>query len=206
MFVLRWIGGLLAANLPRRYWPALDDHVPASAMATAAGLATMMVGLVAGVFGYGLMFFQFLLLTPQGWFALYATVTGLARAVGPLFDDPHGGFLLTLVDTGARKAWARTAARGAINNRMLLEGPEVRDRVRSGAQLGLSTADLVVVASRVKEGWELGAVVVTDRGPYRVIDMEDRTIDGRLRRLYSLVGHQDLEVFRKIVHYDFPEG
>jgi hypothetical protein len=243
--ILRWIGGLLAANLPRRYWPALDDYVTASGMAAVAGIATLLVGLVTGVFGFilftedlvsqnnaalannvdpmaitrymmwamnGLVLFQFLFLTPQGWIAMYCTVTGLARALGPTLDDPHGDFLLTLVDAGARTAWAATVRRGEIDNRKLLEGPEVRDRIHRGAHLGLPKADLVVVASRLKDGWEPGAVVVSERGAYRLTDMEDRTIDGRLRRLYSLVLHEDLEVFRKIVHYEFaqlpgdPEG
>ena len=238
MFPLRWLGGLLAANLPRHYWNALEAFVPVSSMATIAGLATLFTGLFTGVFGFilfatdvvsqnnaalannvdpmaitrymlwamnGLMLFQFLFLTPQGWIAMYCTASGLARSIGPMLADPHGDFLLTIVDAGARRAWAATVRRGEIDNRKLLEGPHVRDRVHRGAHLGLPKADLVVVASRLKEGWEPGAVVVTERGAYRVMEMEDRTMDGRLRRLYSLVLHEDLEVFRKIVHYEFPQ-
>ena len=238
MFALRWVGGLLAANLPRRYWPALDDRVPASSFAGAAGLLTLFVGLFTGVFGFvlfatdlvsqnnaalarnvdpmaitrymmwamnGLMLFQFLFLTPQGWIAMYCTVTGMARAVGPTFDDPHGDFVLTIVDAGARKAWRAIVRRGEIDNRHLLEGPQVRDRVLRGAHIGLPKAELVVVASRLKEGWEPGAIVLSDRGAFRVLEVEDRTIDGRLRRLYSLALHDNLEVFRKIVHYEFPQ-
>ena len=237
MFAVRWIGGVLAANLPRHYWNALDEHVPASACAGIAGLLTLMTGLFTGVFGFvlfatdqvsqnnaaltrnvdhaaitqymmwamnGLMLFTFLFLTPQGWIAMYCTATGMARALGNTFDDPHGDFLLTIVDAGVRKGWRSAVRRGEIENRHLLEGPEVRDLVLRGAHLGLPKAELVIVASRLKEGWEPGAVVLTDRGEYRVVEVEDRKMDGRLRRLYALVEHKDLEVFRRTVRYTFP--
>jgi hypothetical protein len=154
----------------------------------------------------GLAFFTFILLTPQGWASSYLVLTGFVRLVGAHFDDPHGDFVLTLADAGVRRAGAAVARRGAIDNRHLLEGPEVRDRVVHGAQLGLPDASAVVVASRLKEGWEAGVVVLSDRGVLRIIAVEDRTIGGRLRRLYSLTPHEDLEAFRRAVPYKFPEG
>jgi hypothetical protein len=150
--------------------------------------------------------FTFILLTPQGWASTYLTLTGLVRLVGAHFDDPHGDFVLTLADAGVRRVGAATARRAAIDNRHLLEGPEVRDRIVHGAQLGLPDAAVVVVASRLKEGWEAGAVLLTDRGAFRILAVEDRTIGGRLRCLYSLTPHEDLEVFRRAVQYRFPAG
>jgi hypothetical protein len=65
-------------------------------------------------------------------------------------------------------------------------------------------AEVVVVTSRVKEGWAPGAVVLSDRGEFRILEVKDETIDGRLRRLYALARHADLEVFRRTVRYEFP--
>ena len=154
----------------------------------------------------GLAFFTFILLTPQGWASSYLVLTGFVRLVGAHFDDPHGDFVLTLADAGVRRVGAATARRAAIDNRHLLEGPEVRDRIVHGAQLGLPDAAVVVVASRLKEGWAVGAVLLSDRGAFRILAVEDRTIGGRLRCLYSLTPHEDLEVFRRAVQYRFPAG
>jgi hypothetical protein len=149
--------------------------------------------------------FTFILLTPQGWVSSYLAISGLVRSIGSQFDDPHGDFLLTVTDAAARRAWTAVVRRGDIDNRHLLEGPRVRDRVMPGAALGLPHADLVLVASRMKDGWDQGTVVLTERGPFRLIGSEDRTMDGRLRRLYLLARHNDLEVFRRTVSYQFSE-
>ena len=153
-----------------------------------------------------LAFFTFILLTPEGWASSYLVITGVVRAVGSQFDDPHGDFLLTLIDAGAWKVSAATARRADVENRHRLEGPVVRDRIVEGAHCGLPAADLVIVSSRIKDGWEPGAVVLSDRGEFRILAVEDRTIGGRLRRLYSLAPHEDLEAFRRTVRYAFPQG
>lgn len=153
----------------------------------------------------GLSFFTFILLTPQGWLSTYLAVTGTIRAIGSQFDDPHGDFVLTAADAAYRRVRAATLRRVQIDTRHLLEGPCVRDRVVRGAQLGLPDAELVIVASRLKNDWTIGAVVVSNRGEFRIIGTEDRTIDGRLRRLYALSRHDDLEVFRRTVSYEFPD-
>jgi hypothetical protein len=152
----------------------------------------------------GLAIFTFVLLTPAGWISSYLTVSGLVRAVGSQVDDPHGDLLLTVVDAGLRKVRRATAQRAEIDNRHLLEGPRVQDRIAHGAEFDLPEADLVVVASRLKEGWEPGAVVLSDRGAFRILEAKDQTIGDRLRRLYALTRHEDLEVFRRTVLYEFP--
>jgi hypothetical protein len=153
----------------------------------------------------GLSFFTFVLLTPQGWLSTYLTISGLIRAIGSQFDDPHGDFLLTLADEGARRMTTATVRRGEVANRHLLEGPRVKDRVVRGSQVGLAASDVVIIASRTKEDWLPGTVVLSNRGEFRIQEFEDRTIDGHLRRLYSLSRVSDLEAFRRTVTYEFPE-
>jgi hypothetical protein len=47
-------------------------------------------------------------------------------------------------------------------------------------------------------------VVFTQAAVYRLGDPVERTIAGRLRTLYPLAEHRDLEAIRKSVHYDLP--
>ena len=152
----------------------------------------------------GLSLFTFIFLTPQGWVSTYLTVSGLLRTVGSQFDDPHGDLLLTAVDAGVRRAISHTSAKAREEQRHRLEGPRVRDRALNGEKLGMPEAEVVVIASRIKEDWDHGTVVLSDEGEFRVVGIEDRTIDGRLRRLYALQRHTDLEAFRRTVHYAFP--
>jgi hypothetical protein len=152
----------------------------------------------------GLALFTFILLTPQGWISTYLTLSGLVRAAGSQFDDPHGDLLLTALDAAAHKSRTGLTRRRTAADRERREGPRVRDRVMAGADLGLPDAELVVIASRVKDGWTPGTVVLSERGAFRILAEEDRTIDGRLRRLYSLAEHKDLEAIRRSVRYEFP--
>jgi hypothetical protein len=152
----------------------------------------------------GLAIFTFVLLTPSGWISSYLTVSGLVRVIGSHVDDPHGDLLLTTIDAGVRKVRRATAQRAEIDNRHLLEGPRVQDRIAHGAEFDLPQADVVIVSSRLKDGWDPGAVVLSDRGAFRIVDARDHTIAGRLRRLYALARHEDLEVFRRTVSYEFP--
>ena len=154
----------------------------------------------------GLSLFTFIFLTPQGWISTYLTLSGVLRTAGSQFDDPHGDLLLTAIDAGVRRGMTATSAKASEERRHRLEGPRVRDRVVNGDAIGLPHAHLVVVASRVKEDWDKGTVVLSNDGEFRVVEIEDRTIDGRLRRLYALARHTDLEVFRRTVRYEFPES
>lgn len=146
--------------------------------------------------------FTFLLLTPAGLATLYLTVTGGVRTASAWFDDPRGDALLSLADwTVLRLIRGRRETR-ARRGRERLEGPEMRDIVVTGTRAEIPGADLVIIASRRKPGWEPGAVVVTTDSTYRIGSIVERTIDGRLRTLYPLTEHKDLETFRRIVHYD----
>jgi len=103
----------------------------------------------------------FLLTTPTGLLSLYLTASGFFRAVGAfLADDHRGDYLLTLVDGLVRRVWVSSVAarRRAVRERR--EGPEVPDRLVSGAQVRRPELDLVLLASRAKTDWETGSYLV----------------------------------------------
>ena len=152
----------------------------------------------------GLAIFTFLLLTPAGWLTLYLMGSGVLRAAGAWFDDPIGDPILTAVDRAVFGAAGRHKTLGERRARAALEGPEVADRVVTAAAAGLGPCDLVVVASRRKPGWERGVTVFTADAAYRIGEPVERTIAGRLRTLYPLTTHADLEAIRKSVYYDLP--
>jgi len=154
----------------------------------------------------GLSIFTFLLLTPTGWLTLYLLGTGTYRAIAAWFDDPFGDPILTAVDYLVSGGWARHSVRKAIETREALEGPEVPDRVVSPAAAGIPGCDFAIVSSRRKPGWERGVALFTQEGCYRLGEPVERTINGRLRTLYPLKAHTDLEVIRKSVRYDLPKA
>ena len=159
-------------------------------------------GLVQGF--AGLSIFTFLLLTPKGWLTLYLMTGGALRAGAAWFDDAFGDPILTGLDALVARRRNEGRERRARFAREALEGPEVPDRAVSPASAGLAGCDLVIVASRRKAGWERDVVVITSQTCYRIGDPVDRTIAGRLRTLYPLTEHGDLEAIRKSVRYEVP--
>jgi len=154
----------------------------------------------------GLSIFTFLLLTPLGWLTLYLMVGGGLRMAAAWFDDPLGDPILTGIDAVVWRVRARASARSAAAGRQALEGPEVADRVVSALAAGIPDCNFVIVSSRRKAGWERGTAVVTDEGCYRIGEPVERTIAGRLRTLYPLTAHDDLEVIRRSVRYEMPQA
>jgi hypothetical protein len=152
----------------------------------------------------GLSIFTFLFLTPTGLFTLYLLASGTMRAASAWFEDPVGDPILTGIDHAMFAGAARGRAAREQRSRDTLEGPEIPDRIVSAAAAGLPPCDLVVVASRRKQGWERGVTVFTEDGAYRIGDPVERMIAGRLRTLYPLTTHADLEAIRKSVRYDLP--
>lgn len=152
----------------------------------------------------GLSIFTFLLLTPTGLLTLYLLISGGIRMAGAWFEDPVGDPLLTAIDYGLAGGHERHRRERARRNRETLEGPEVADRVVTPASAGLPECDLVIVSSRQKPGWERGVTVFTADAAYRIGEPVEKTIAGRLRTLYPLTAHRDLEAVRKSVHYDLP--
>lgn len=146
----------------------------------------------------------FLFFTPLGLASLYLVVSGAARAISGVVDDPLGDPLLTGADVVLRTVSGRRRARRDMRRRHEAEGPEIPDRAVSGKTAGIPGADIVIVSSRQKEGWTAGLVVMTADKWYRLGEPVERTVEGRLRTLYPLTAHTDLEVARRKVRYDLP--
>jgi hypothetical protein len=154
----------------------------------------------------GLSIFTFLLLTPKGWLTTYLIATGGVRMGAAWFGDPVGDPVLTGLDEILWSRRARKKAREAVKTREELEGPEIPDRVVSSAKAGIPGCDFVIVSSRAKPGWARDVVVYTPEACYRIGDPVERTVQGKLRTLYPLTEHVDLEAVRKSVHYDMPDA
>jgi hypothetical protein len=158
-------------------------------------------GMVQGFAGLSIFTF---LLTPTGLLTLYLAASGAVRAAAGWFDDPIGDPLLTGADAVLFAATGRRRETSERRSREALEGPEVGDRAVSGSAAGVPGCDLVIVSSRRKPGWERGVVLFTQEACYRIGEPVERTVAGRLRTLYPLHEHRDLEAIRKSFHYDLP--
>ena len=231
---LAFVAGMFASLLPHRHWRRLPSWLPVETAAVVSGVATLFLGAAIGIpgflehagvtvslanetmleYGYwhrgmaggfsGLAIFTFLLLTPKGWATLYLIGSGGLRAAAAWFDDPLGDPILTILDTRLFARQEHRRANDAKKTREALEGPEIPDRVVTSTAAGIPGCDLVIVASRKKPGWECGVVVFTPAVVYRIGEPVERTIAGRLRTLYPLSEHKDLEAVRKSVDYDLP--
>ena len=146
----------------------------------------------------------FLFFTPLGLLSLYLVVTGAIRGIANAVEDPLGDPLLTATDLLARTASARTRQRRDARRREEAEGPEIPDRAVTGQVAGLPDADVVIVSSRQKDGWSAGVIVITAENWYRLGEPVERVVEGRLRTLYPLKEHKDLEVARRTVQYELP--
>ena len=151
-----------------------------------------------------LSFVGYLLFTPAGLAADYLTVTGLVRAVSALADDPRGDPVLTGLDRLVAGAWSRARDTATRRARERLEGPDVPDRLMPAAWAGVTDAELVVVSSRRKPGWEAGAAVVTDAQWYKLGPPFDLSLPEGLRTIYPLGAFALGDVARRTVAYELP--
>lgn len=185
---------ILLANLPVRYWPALEERFAVHRAAWLAGLATMFAGFAVGIPAFITYAWEmagkttevfmaangddvllpgggmaalpvFFLTTPAGLASLYLTGSGFLRAVGAyLADDPRGDFVLTAIDAVVRRLVTGSRAARFRAKRQALEGPAVPDRLVRGDQVGRPDLALVLLASRAKDGWAPGAYLVGGDG------------------------------------------
>lgn len=153
-----------------------------------------------------LSLFTFLFLTPAGWVTTYLGATGMARAVLAVVDDAHGDPVLTGLDTLILRARRGAAERRRLLERERQEGPETPDRLVTGSAAGINNAEIVIVASRRKPGWDPGAFIITADKWYRLGTPVERQLPGGLRTLYPLTEIQDHEVLRRGVPYELPAG
>jgi hypothetical protein len=119
------------------------------------------------------------------------------------FDDFVGDPILTGVDMLLRRVRVGRRAADEVRAREALEGPEIPDRITSGAAAGVP-CDLAIVSSRRKPGWKRGVAVFTPDACYRLGEPVERTIHGRLRTIYPLTEHTDHEAIRQSVNYTLP--
>jgi hypothetical protein len=148
--------------------------------------------------------FAFVFLTPLGWLSLYLCLTGLYRAVGAAVGEPLGDPLAGLVDGLLLRRRERRAAEEAAASRAAQEGAEVPDVLLDGRAGGAPEAAFVVVASRVKPGWDEGAFVMAPEAWFRLGRPFDQRYPDGLRRVYPLIVPGAAEVIRRRVSYELP--
>jgi hypothetical protein len=226
---------ILLANLPRRWWGPFEERYPLHRFAWLAGLATMGVGVGLGISGYirfvaaaadgmnraliaaqsdlvqlpgwGLLALPaFLFTTPLGLLSLYLTGSGFVRAIAAyLADDVRGDFLLTVVDAGVRRIAGRTRASRETRAREHLEGPDVADRLLTGAQVRRPELEFVLLAARRKPEWLPNAyLVAADGTAYRIGVPFDFQSPGGLRTAYPLTTLRGGEAIRHAIAYELP--
>lgn len=142
------------------------------------------------------------LVTPVGALTTYLAGSASLRLIGWYVEEPFGDPLLTGLDAAwrrLRRALTGAAARIRQRNRF---GPEVPDRVVDAAALGVSGAEAVIVASRPKDGWTPGLMLVSSDGCYLLGVPLRRLVDRRERILYPVVRKRDSAIVRKSVAYD----
>jgi len=224
---------VLVAVLPVRYWSRWD--VPAAPLAALSAVCTVAAGFLLGFGGYmryaarvaetlapvatepagtgfsvgmgvsALSLPTFAFLTPLGLLSTYLFFSGIARVATVVAGTAGGDPLLALADGwwhGHRRDRERERAAA---ERASLEGPEVPDVLVPGADQGFPDAEWVVIASRVKPGWQPGVIVVTTDRWWRIGAACDRTLPGGLRALYPLHAVGAAEILRRSVYYDHPQ-
>lgn len=148
----------------------------------------------------------FALATPVGLLATYLTLTGLVRSVAAAAGEPRGDPAIALVALAWRRLAGRRSRTRETLRREALEGSAVADRLVPPARVGISGADLVVVASRRKPDWTPGTVLDCGGRWFRVGEPVERSFPVGLRTLYPLVETPETEVLRRIVPYVLPEA
>lgn len=192
-YTQRAAGRLVDETLMIAARQASTDLPGASGITTAAPVALS-----------ALSIFAFLLFTPTGLLAVYLVATGVLRWGATFVDEPVGDPLLTLLDALVRRAGRRVVLTRRRRAREREEGPEVPDRLYTGAWAGLTSADCVVVSSRRKPDWNAGTFIITSDKWYTLGEPFDRRLPEGLRTFYPLTEQTTNEVLRRGVRYDLP--
>jgi hypothetical protein len=227
----RGLVGVGVSALPRRFWSRWP--VPAAALPAVSASLTAGAGLIIGLGGFlryatgvaetavsvptpeGVPFnpamavsmfsiFAFALATPLGIACTYLVLSGAGRAFAVVAGAPGGDPVLTVLDDVLQRRLRRRGEARVVALRNAREGPAAPDVLVPGAEAGIPSADWVVVASRLKPGWERGVFVVTTHRWYRLGPREDRETPDGLRAFYPLEGVASAEVIRRSVYYDHP--
>lgn len=155
---------------------------------------------------FGMMFAlpAFLFFTPMGWLCVYLGGSGVMRFLSWAADDPRGDPAIAVADTLARRWHGQRRQRREGAARRALEGEETPDILLSGRALGVPDALYVLVASRLKEGWESGVFVVSGESRLRIGARFDRRFPEGVRAVYPLREVAAAEVTRRAVLHDLP--
>ncbi len=148
--------------------------------------------------------FAFVLFTPLGWLTVYLTTSGVYRAIAASIGAPAGDPILTAVDGVVSRIRGRRRDLRQREARTRAEGPDAADRLFTGEGVGLSDADFVVVAARLKPEWTAGTIVTTPDGWFRLAEPFDAWLPFGLRRVYPLRRLETIEVLRRVVRYELP--
>ena len=212
---------MLASLLPRRYWQR--STLPAERFATLSAVLTAAAGVLVGVDGFmrsaatplaplggmahgteSLTVLEFLRGTRLGWVSAYLSLSGVVRVGMAIAGRAGGEPVIAGLDALSRRVLRRRAEERRSLLRRRLEGPEVPDVLVTGASAGIDMAEWVVIASRLKAGWERGVFVVTTGSWYRLGRRQDRQTPEGLRAFYPLHAVAKAEVLRRSVYYDHP--
>ncbi|MEO8499709.1 MAG: hypothetical protein ABI565_02250 [Vicinamibacteria bacterium] len=184
---------------------ALALKVGAPGGAAGVGGVSQTDAVAAALMGNALTPLAFFLFTPLGWLADYLVISAVFRGFTLAVDNPWGDPLLTAIDHVVRGKHADSVAKKQATERELAEGPEVPDQILECRKFAGREADYVIVASRRKEGWTLATTVIANSVRLRIGDPLEKTLDGALRTCYPVKVIRDLQVDRRIVHYEWPE-
>jgi len=148
--------------------------------------------------------FFFFVLTPTGWLVDYLFLSAIFRGITLAVDNPWGDPILTVIDSYARRRRMAGRAEREAAETLAAQGPLVPDQILECRKFAGKDADYVIVASRRKEGWVRATTVIASSVRLRIGEPLERPIDGFLRTCYPLSVIRDIQVDRRIVHYDWP--
>jgi hypothetical protein len=140
--------------------------------------------------------------TPVGLISLYLALSGALRTGCVYFDDPMGDPALTAIDTAVRRGAATTARIGRRLVQRFRFGREVPDRVTTGAAVGNPKAEVAVLSARPKDQWTVGTMVIASNVCYRIVEIGERPLDGRVWMAYLLARKTDAGIVRRTVRYN----
>jgi hypothetical protein len=199
--------GILICWLPRSTWHVRLGADPTKFVAMSAVLTT-----VAGMFAVlwtSLHNFPAIrpgaaFTTGVGWLGLYLAATGIFRAACHIAGDDHGDPLLSVAYRFTTSEMRRHGAYRRGRADALARGARVHDRIVTGDEVGLPQVDVVIVASWPHADVRVGCTIVLEGRWYRLVSVEERVLEGRLRTLYGLTVHVDSDVARFVVRYNAP--
>lgn len=221
--------GVFRCFLPARYWHDMRRGAILSALLTA--LVGALVGM-QGLFDYmdlvnaasakvaiaggasrtdlagmgALSPIAFFFFTPLGWLADYLLISAVVRGISLAVDQPLGDPILTVVDYAVRDKTDAWKGKKEAEAREAAEGAVVPDEILECRKFAGKEADFVVVSSRRKDGWTQHATVIAGAVRLRLGEPREMTLEGKLRTCYPLRVIRDIQVDRRIVHYEWPEG